>query len=219
MEFIFSQNRFQKILTQKDIYLKLLIGAMVLNGLQLIDRMMVKDKVILVPPTLSQDVWVMGGLTSKSFIEEWALYLSTTLLNVTSQTAAFHHKIVLRYVHPSAIGNIQKKLSKDLMHMKENNISTLFKPKSVVVSQQGSKGRATIAGNLSTFVGSKCIEDVEKTYILEFETSKNTPQLSLVSFSRLKDKDEPEQDIYDNSGTTEEQQWNNTGTTEEQQNN
>lgn len=213
MELSFSQNRFQKLLTQKDIYLKLLIGAIVLNGLQLIERMMVKDKVILVPPTLSQDVWVMGGMTSKSFIEEWALYLSTTLLNVTSQTAPFHHKIVLRYVHPSAIGNLQKKLSQDLTHMKENNISTLFKPKSVVVNQQGEKGRATIVGNLSTFVGSKCTEDVEKTYILEFETSKNTPQLSLMSFSRLKGKDEPEEYICDNSEITEEQLKDNSGTT------
>lgn len=191
MDLSFSQNRFQKLLSQKDIFLKILVACLVLNVLQLIDRMRVQDKVILVPPTLSKEVWVMGGVTSQSFIEEWALYLSSTLLNITSQTGDFHHLAVLRYVHPKSSGLLKKQFQKDLAHFKENNIATVFKPKSVIVTQKGEGGTARISGNLSTFVGSKMIEDIEKTYILEFETSSQMPQLSLISFQEEKHKAPP----------------------------
>lgn len=182
MDFQFAQERFLKVLKQKDIFLKLLVGMLCLNLLQFLERMMIKDKVILVPPTLSQEVWVMGQQTSASFLEEWALYLSSTLLNISSQTVDFQNQIVLRYVHPESAGALQKQLSEDLHYFKENNVATLFHPKAVHVTQKGSQGTVIVKGNLATFMGSKRIEDVDKTYILTFQTSRHTPQLSLLSF-------------------------------------
>ena len=182
MEFTFSENRFKKILSQKDIFLKLLAGSLVLNGLQLIERMCVVDKIVMVPPALNQEVWVMGGVQSQSFIEEWALYLSSLLLNVTSHTADFQHKSILKYVHPSSVSKVQKKLNDNLKHMKDNAIATVFKPKSVEILKEGDILHAKILGTLSTFVGIKIIEEKDRVFDLTFKTSKTMPQLSLVSF-------------------------------------
>lgn len=145
------------------------------------------DKIILVPPTISQDVWVMGGSSSKSYIEEWALYLSSELLNMTPETASFHHGSVLRYVHPKSSATLKKQFEADSKHLKENTISTLFKPKNVTVIQQGAKGTALVEGTLSTFVGSKLIESDDKKYTLDFETSKYAPQFSLIGFKEALD--------------------------------
>ncbi len=182
MDLDFTINRYLKVLSNRNLLGKILAGSFLLNVMQMVHLMSRDDKVILVPPTLSQDVWVMGGSSSKSYIEEWALYLSSELLNMTPETSTFHHSLVLRYVHPKTSAIVKKQFEADLKHIKDNTISTLFKPKKVDVLQQGAKGTAFVSGTLSTFVGSKLIESDDKKYKLDFETSKYAPQLSLTSF-------------------------------------
>ena len=201
MEFAFSQKRFKNLLTQKDLFLKLLVGSFILNGIQLIDRIRVQDKVILIPPHVSQDIWVMGGVVSTSFIEEWALYLSSILLNVTPQTADFSYKAVLKYVHPESLAFLQKKLYKDLKNMKENQISTVFKAKTIEISQKEESSKAKILGTFSTFVGSKKIEEVDKTFILMFRTSSYMPQLSLLSFEEENKNEDDKTLSFEEKGT------------------
>jgi len=187
MELDFTQNRYLKVLSNRNLLGKILVGSFLLNVMQMIHLMTREDKIILVPPTLSQDVWVMGGQSSKSYIEEWALYLSSELLNMTPETVAFHYDAVLRYVHPETSATLKKQFEADSKHLKENTISTLFKPKTVTVTQAGSQGSALVEGTLSTFVGSKLIESDDKKYTLTFETSKYAPQLSLTSFKETPD--------------------------------
>jgi len=187
MELDFTQNRYLKVLSNRNLLGKILVGSFLLNVMQMVHLMTRDDKVILVPPTISQDVWVMGGQSSKSYIEEWALYLSSELLNMTPETVAFHHAAVLRYVHPETSAILKKQFEADSKHLTENTISTLFKPKNVTVTQQGSKGTALVEGTLSTFVGSKLIESDDKKYTLMFKTSKYAPQLSLMSFKESLD--------------------------------
>ena len=184
MELDFTQNRYLKVLSNRNLLGKILIGSFLLNVMQLIHLMSKEDKVILVPPALSQDVWVMGGSSSKSYIEEWALYLSSELLNMTPETGSYHFDTVLRHVHPKSSTLLKKQFEEDLKHMKDNRISTIFKAKQVDVIQKGSEGIATLEGTLSTFVGSKLIEAEDKKYTLIFELSKKTPQISLISFKR-----------------------------------
>lgn len=185
MDLSFTQNRYFKLLKEKDTILKILFCSLGLNGIQGIERILSNDKIILVPPNLSQEVWVMGGLTSKSFIEEWALYLSSTLLNVTPETAEFHHETVLKYVHPKSSGTLRKQFLEDAKHLRDDKISTHFKQKTIQIEQKKSEGQVFITGDLSTYVGSKLIETISKTYVLTFETSKSSPQLSLISFKEL----------------------------------
>jgi len=182
MELDFTQNRYLKVLSNRNLLGKILVGSFLLNVMQMVHLMTREDKVILVPPALSQEVWVMGGSSSKSYIEEWALYLSSELLNMTPETATFHHSSVLRYVHPASSATLKKQFESDSKHLKENTISTLFKPKKVTVTQAGYQGFALVEGTLSTFVGSKLIESDDKQYKLDFETSKYAPQLSLIGF-------------------------------------
>lgn len=207
MEFSFSEIRFKKLLNQKDLFLKLLVGSLILNGLQLIERMRVCDKVILVPPSLSKEVWIEGSFVSPSFIEEWALYLSSVLLNMTPETADFNHSVLLKYVAPESASLLQKKFSSDLKNFKENRIATVFKPKSVEINQTGSLSKAHIVGTLSTYVGSKRIEEVDKKYTLTFKTSKSVPHLSLLSFEEggVDDTNETKQNQAKNQDQTEEQ--------------
>jgi len=185
MDLSFTQNRYLKLLKEKDVILKILFFSLTLNGLQTIERMMSNDKIVLVPPNLSQEVWVMGGQTSKSYIEEWALYLSSTLLNITPETASFHHESVLKYVHPKSSGLLRKQFLEDAKNLKDNKISTSFTQKSIHIEQKSSTGKAIITGDLLTFVGSKLIEVKPKKFDLTFETSKSTPQLALISFKEL----------------------------------
>ncbi|MDP2194326.1 MAG: type IV conjugative transfer system protein TraE [Alphaproteobacteria bacterium] len=192
MDLTFTQNRYLKLLKEKDVVLKILFFSLTLNSVQMLERVLSNDKIVLVPPNLSQEVWVMGGQTSKSYLEEWALYLSSTLLNISPETAPFHHESVLKYVHPKFSGILRKQFLEDAKNLKDNKISTSFTQKSIHIEQKTSSGTAFITGDLSTFVGSKLIETKSKKFELIFETSKSTPQLALISFKEIETPPDPD---------------------------
>lgn len=138
--------------------------------LQAVERMMRSDKIVLVPALLSsstQDqLWIKGNQVSSGYLEEWSLYLTNLLLNVSEKTLPYQAELALKHISPAMSAKMQSKFKKDLNALSQNNAATTFFPKEIKVSEQDMC--VVVKGTLTTFVGKETISRHEQAYQLKF---------------------------------------------------
>jgi conjugal transfer pilus assembly protein TraE len=179
--------RMGQVTKQRNALVGLLIIVLVLNILQLFERMTVSEKIILLPPDIKKDVSVEKKRVSDSFIEEWTIYLSQLLLNVSPETINYQRDMTLRNVSPEAYSPIKAQFEEDRERLTKNRAATTFSPAQVEVS--GEKLTAKITGLLSTYVGREKISEHKETFILVF-TLTGWGKLQLQSFKKQSDSEE-----------------------------
>lgn len=166
---------------QRNVLAGLLVCVLALNILQVIERMTVSEKVILLPPDIRKDVWVDKKRVSDSFVEEWTVYMSSLLLNVSSDTIDYQRDLTLRNVSPESYSRIRAQFDGDRERLSKNRSATTFLPVQVEVDGQNLKARIT--GVLSTYVGKEKISEHKETFLLAF-VLREWGNLQLLSFQK-----------------------------------
>src|ERR1700678_3595487 len=107
MDLRLNVARMGQVTRQRNALAGLLVAVLALNILQVIERMTVSEKIILLPPDIRKDVWVSKNRVSDSFLEEWTVYMSSLLLNVSADTITYQRDLTLRNVSPESYHEIK----------------------------------------------------------------------------------------------------------------
>jgi len=170
MDYAVTLNRHQQMVTQKNFLLGLVCVSLGLNIIQGVERLTVTEKVIVLPPVITKEVWIKGNSVSESYLEEWSLYLTNLLLNVSAKTIDYQAELALRHVSPDFSGKIQQKFKKDALALQKNNATTTFLPKEIRVVEKTMT--VFVTGTFSTYVGKERVSAHEQTYQLKFVFNK-----------------------------------------------
>ncbi len=170
MDYAVTLNRYHQIVSQKNFLLGFLGVSLLLNILQVAERLTVTEKIIVLPPSITKDVWIKGNSVSESYLEEWSLYLTNLLLNVSAKTIGYQAELAMRHVSPDFSGKIQKKLVRDTDALQKNNATTTFSPKEIKVIEKTMT--VYVTGTFSTYVGKERVSAHEQTYQLNFVFNK-----------------------------------------------
>ena len=156
----------EKLLRQRNGFLVISIGLMVANillGVMLYGK---KERVIIVPAYMKQNVWSEGSLVSASYIEEMGLFFSKLMLDTTPDSHGYRRDIILRYVAPEHYHEVEKRLISDAERMKKEGVTTVFAPKEVKVDVKGLK--AEIVGVITKYIAGSRMGQSKETYEIEF---------------------------------------------------
>lgn len=166
MDYTCTKERTTRALRQKNLFLGLLCSSLVINVAQVFERATVAEKVIVVPPNIQKEVWIKGNFVSEGYLEEWALYLTHLLLNVSKHNHSYQTELVLRHVSPMASGKLQAQFKHDGENLIKNNATTHFIPKEIVVDAEQLTVRVT--GRFTCTVGKAQVSAHDQTYVLKF---------------------------------------------------
>ena len=205
MDYAVTKSRYTHKTNQKNLFCALLCGSLGLNVLQVMERMTVTEKVIILPPNIQKEVWIKGNAVSDGYLEEWALYVSNLLLNVSKHTIDYQSELVLRHVSPEFSGRLHMQFKRDAENLTKNNATTHFLPKEIVVDSTHLTARVT--GLFTTYVGKEQVSSHEHTYELKFIFNKGR-FLQLIQFKQL-NKDSAGDDEMDRDEAALNQQSSN----------
>ena len=164
----------------------LVAALLAVNSAQALYILTKSERTVLVPPELSQEVWVEKGRVSASYLEEMTLFLTTLILDASPSSSAFQRDVVLRYVDSASYASVKRYLLNDEERLKKLSLSTSFKPTQVHVDTASNKVR--IVGELMGYVGGRRVSQVKEMYELKFTFKKG--RLWLSEFQLVEEKND-----------------------------
>lgn len=182
MQYALTVQKLNQAFQKQKLFVILLSASLGINLLQGFDRLLSSEKTIILPPDVSQGVWIQGNKVSASYLEEWSYYLCQLLLSTSPKTIHYQMDLALRHVSPALYGSLKRQLMQEAEHLKKHNASHTFQPKEVVVNEKNLTVRVT--GTLSSFVGKDRIHDQQQTYEMTFQMSRGR-FLHLMRFESL----------------------------------
>lgn len=136
-----------------------LLGAcgflMVSNLILGVCLMLKTDRVILIPPRVSEPISVKGVELSPSYLEEITTYFVHLIWDRTKETGVPYTNMILRHVSPETYGKIRAKLIAEFDRVQKDDIRTHFSITSMTV--QGLTVKAE--GVLTTYVGRELVSE------------------------------------------------------------
>lgn len=144
-----------------------------------------RERVILVPPTISKTFWVDQEHVSAAYLEQMGYFLMQLILNVTPQSADHQSRVLLQYAAPAAAGELRTQLATSIERLKRDGAATVFSPQDISVDERALK--VGIRGQLTTYVSERRVSEVPKGYLIEFKT--NGGRLTLAAFRETRPND------------------------------
>ncbi|MES2353149.1 MAG: type IV conjugative transfer system protein TraE [Pseudomonadota bacterium] len=144
-----------------------------------------RERVILVPPTISKSFWIEGGKVSGDYLDQMALFLIHLMLNVSPRSVDFQAKTLLQYASPDAYAELKTAMIATSERLKRDNAVTLFQPTAFNIDEPGMRVAAT--GVLVTYIGDKRVTEISKAYLIEFRYTGG--KLYLSSFKETPNND------------------------------
>lgn len=198
MNHAITQSLYVQKKKQTGLFLVLLCASLVINMLQGIERLTVTEKVVVLPPDIKKDIWIKGNAVSEGYLEEWGLYLTNLLLNVSATTMRYQSELALRHVSPDFSGKLKLQFKKDEEALKKNNATTTFLPKEIVVHEKDMT--VHITGTFASYIGKERVSAHEHTYELKFIFNKGR-FLQLTHFKHIRNGQAPVEDDTDTAET------------------
>lgn len=128
MKRLLEKSRIQYLLKQRNGYLVLAAGSMLINIVLSIGMasMVGHERIILVPPVIERPTWISGNQVSPEYLSSMGIFISDLLLNATSANIEMKHQLLLRYVDSKEYGQFKSNLSEQAERLRKEHISTLF---------------------------------------------------------------------------------------------
>lgn len=141
-----------------------LAACIVLAGTVL--RLSGKERTIIIPPEVNQSFWVDSENVSREYLEEMARYVTQLELTLTPDSFRYNAEQLLRYVHPTAHGDMRSEFAAREQQLQRDQSSTWFSTKAMTTDVPNRK--VIVNGLLTTYVGEKEVERIPKAYAVEF---------------------------------------------------
>ena len=155
--------------TIKFVMLVLLLG-MILEGIY-INGILEKQKVIIVPPYISEKIEISGKKANIAYIRMMCEYALNLLLDWTHFTVNSRFKEFMAFVDPSVAAKISRKLEETAEEARKRNVTQAFYlTKLEVGSTPGSgKGEVTADGMLQRFVFDQLVKTEKCRYVVRYK--------------------------------------------------
>jgi conjugal transfer pilus assembly protein TraE len=130
-------------------------------------RLISRERVILVPPTIQKSFWVESDRVSNDYLAQMAYFLMQLTLNVTPVSIEHQGKVLLQYASPASFGELRTALMTTAQRLKRDGASTFFSVQDMRVDER--RLRVGVRGQLATFISDRRVSDVSKGYAIELE--------------------------------------------------
>lgn len=124
------------------------------------------ERVVIIPPTLDQSLWVEGNRVSSAYLEKWGVFVGNLLLTRSSTSAASSRELLLRHSDGEYLPALRQKLLEEEKSLKKQNISYVFYVSQVKVNPEAL--RVTLTGDRKTYVGDKKVSMNKESYQMQF---------------------------------------------------
>jgi type IV conjugative transfer system protein TraE len=129
-------------------------------------RMVMDERIVLVPANLDKRAWVSAHDVSMEYLESLALDALPYYTNFTPQTVTNSHYVFLRYVTSDAYGKTQTALSAEADQIRRDNVSQVFWPKNTEINP--TQMLVTVHGILKRTIGNVTAYEGSYTYRISF---------------------------------------------------
>ena len=184
MKLSIERSEIEKIYSQRNGYLMLAAGGILLCILQIvmIFTLIGREKIVLVPPSIEKRFWVAADNASVEYLSEMTSFFASLRLNMTPDNAAFQRESLLRYIDPAFYNTVKTELIKEEEKIKEQHISMAFYPVTIKVNDK--KLNAVIEGDLKSFVGDVAMPSKRLSYRINYRFDHG--RLLVKSFEEVK---------------------------------
>ena len=147
----------------------LLVASLLVNVMlaAVTARLTGRERVVMVPPTISKTFWVESERVSAEYLEQMAYFLAQLTLNVTPASVDHQVRVLLQYAAPGSYGELRATMVAAAERVKRDGASTVFSTQDLVVDEQGM--RVGIRGQLATFISDRRVADVARGYAIELQ--------------------------------------------------
>lgn len=160
-------SKLLKLIKQQRI---LLPAVLILSATQLLSVIFLfckKERVVLVPPLVSQVMWVDGYQVSQTYLQQMGLFMGQLLLSNSAESVKLQMDTILRFVHPAAYTTMRQYLIGEEEHLKKHQGSYHFNIQATEINPQ--KRSVTLTGDRESFVGGKRVDQARESYTLTFK--------------------------------------------------
>lgn len=155
-----------KLIQQRRFLLPILLLLSLTQFLSVIFLFCKKERIVLVPPLVSQVLWVEGYAVSQTYLEHMGLFMGQLLLSNSAESIVAQRETILRFVHPAAYTTLRQYLIGEEEHLKKQQGSYHFHVHSLVPHTE--KNSVTLIGDRESYVGGKRIDQAREAYTLTF---------------------------------------------------
>jgi len=128
-----------------------------------------REKVIVVPATIERPITVQGDQVSESYLEQWGLWVSHLILDVSYTSIEVTKNALLKYVHPASHGALSNKLEFEAQRLRRDASSSHFFPSHAVVSLKANA--VAVVGQLDVYINERRTSSSTRAYAMEFDVS------------------------------------------------
>ncbi|HQN01033.1 MAG TPA: type IV conjugative transfer system protein TraE [Candidatus Hydrogenedentes bacterium] len=108
-------------------------------------------RVIVVPPTLTEEFWIEKGKASPEYLEQMGVFIATLAGNLSPRNAEYNIEQLLKYIEPSRVSEVKDDLKAQALYIKKNNISQTYYADSASVDI--ARQVVTIEGQVTRNIG------------------------------------------------------------------
>jgi len=184
MRFSIARSQIEKIFAQRNGYMMLALGSLLLCLLQAISMFFLigREKVIIVPPHVEKSFWVTAAHVSPEYLSEMTTFFANLRLNMTTESANIQHETLLRYTDPVYYNTLKTQLVQEADRITDQHMSMAFFPVNVKVDSQHFK--AIIEGDLKSYVGDTALPTKRVSYMVTYRY--DAGRLLVKSFEEVK---------------------------------
>lgn len=184
MRFSIAQSRLEKLFAQRNGYMMLAAGSIVICLMQtlLIFFLVGREKIILVPPSIEKSFWVSAQHVSPEYLSEMTNYFANLRFNMTSASASMQRENLLRYIDPAYYNVLKAELIKEEDQIIKEHISIAFFP--VDIKTDVKNFRALIDGDIKSYIGDTALPTKRVRYLVTYRY--NAGRLLVKSFEEVK---------------------------------
>ncbi|CAM5562035.1 TraE/TraK family type IV conjugative transfer system protein [Eoetvoesiella caeni] len=114
-------------------------GLLFLNCILAFQAFTKDTKVVLQPPTLSEEAWVTKNNSSRSYQESWGLYLAQLVGNATPATVGFLKDRIGPLLAPAIYSEVIEAIELQANQIENDRVSMRFEPRQVDYEESTNK--------------------------------------------------------------------------------
>lgn len=180
MDAVFSHNRAQALLRQRNMLLLSTLTLLVLT-LWLVYAVTSKDRQVVLVPTLSKQLSISTAGVSPEYLELVARDTALVALNRSPTGLDYWMESVLRLAAPAAHGSLKSELLRVVKEQRGSDVAQSFTLTGMTIDPR--RLTSDVSGKLTTFVGRTVVSSEQKTF--RFRWSYNGLSLNLIGFGLL----------------------------------
>lgn len=167
MRFSVYQSQLTKAFTQRNAYLSLAAGLLLLTLILSVSLFSVigRERIVVIPASTGE-FWVDKNNVSASYLAQMGRFFSAMYLTVSPATSREQREVLLKYTDPSFYSELSSLLTALDEKLQKQHISTVFYIADVKVDTKSFT--AVVSGNLKTTIGKITLPEKPQRYQLQF---------------------------------------------------